>query len=175
VDNSPEWKSLMDGVGEAANIPDSVFWTDGAVDMLMVPYYASMKGHWAPWYLMVLLGKWAGGIAAEIIDAVELLLLADVTKLLLHRLNQTPGGEHPLREALSRALLGHLGEGAADGAALTVTQGSTVYAIVHLPRSEYVDRPLTDPVEGFRLEHRTWLLSTSGDYPLVSPPNPLLP
>jgi hypothetical protein len=129
----------------AANDPDSVFWTDGAVDMLMLPYYASVKGHWAPWYLILLLGKWAGVIPLDLLEALELL------KQLL---------DHP--ERLLRQFV--------DADAGT----SSVYAIVHLPRSEYVDEGT--PLDAFLLENRTVFLSTQAPpQPMVAPGQRFLP
>jgi hypothetical protein len=59
-----EWKEMPFPLtaigGSPANDPDSAFWTDGAVEMLMLPYYASVEGGGAPWYLMALWGSGPG-------------------------------------------------------------------------------------------------------------------
>lgn len=40
--------------------PDSLFWTDAAVEKLLMPYYASVKGRYAPWFVTLLMGTWDG-------------------------------------------------------------------------------------------------------------------
>ncbi|HEU0012816.1 MAG TPA: hypothetical protein VFQ45_03995 [Longimicrobium sp.] len=136
------WRKQEVSTPGAENVPDAVFWTDGAVEMLMVPYYASVAGQGAPAYLTVLLGKWAGSIQPDVVDPLKLRTLT--------------------LEALVLLL-----EGAE-------TEDSTVYAIIHLPRSEYVDEPIdatgaigAGPRDAFWLENRTWLMTLHGPHPLV--------
>jgi len=45
-------------------VPDSIFWSDGAVEKLVLPYYASVKGRDAPFFACLLMGKWDGLIGA---------------------------------------------------------------------------------------------------------------
>jgi len=101
--------------------PDSIFWTDGSVERLILPYYASVKGRSAPLFTAILMGKWDNSI--------------DVDR---------PGLECAV-EAVRRSL---------PGAAAEEDDGySPVYAVTHLPRSEYVSDG------GPALENRTALLT----------------
>jgi hypothetical protein len=142
------------------NVPDAVFWTDAAVEMLMVPYYASVEGHAAPWYLMALLGKWAGLIPTGLVDAVELAaqLIGDLATLL----TETP--LQILESAVERV----------DGQDPVGLVASDVYAIIHLPRSEWVDEE-NPSLETILLENRTFFRTTHGDYPLVAKGRRLVP
>lgn len=109
--------------------PDSVFWTDGAVEKLLLPYYASVKGRHAPEFITLLMGKWDGSIhpahpAATLAELIPAALLAD---------DDSP---------------------------------PEVYAITHLPRSEYIDGYTGggaanggEVAHSPALEHRTALLT----------------
>jgi hypothetical protein len=147
TDNDP-----LTGPSDAPeNVPDAVFWTDAAVELLMVPYYASVEGHFAPWYLMTLLGKWAGLIPTDVLDAVEIAaqLAEDGARLLLE-------GPVGMVKTVERWLDGNPPEALVD---------SRVYAIIHLPRSEWVDE--RTGLESILLENRTYFLTPGRAYPLV--------
>jgi hypothetical protein len=142
--------------GSPANDPDSAFWTDGAVEMLMLPYYASVKGYGAPWYLMTLLGKWAGTIPAAIVDVPELL------PYVLGALERGLGTPAEMVRGYQDGMEG-------EPEPLT----SSVFGLVHLPRSEYMDEGV--PLESIALETRTWCLTPDRHHPLVSPRGRLVP
>lgn len=144
------------GSGDAAKAPDSVFWSDGSVDMLLLPYYGSVQGKGSPWYLMVLLWKWAGIIPVDVTDAVELLELI---------------GEQVQREI-----------GVLRGGEPQPEPDSTVFAIIHLPNSDWVDEqadvadPILRPPPPIWLENRTAFLTEDGRlHPLVSTGRRLVP
>jgi hypothetical protein len=141
-------KKLSGIGGRAANVADSVFWTDGSIETLLVPYYASVEGGGAPWYLILILGKWSGMIPTGIVDAV--LLLAQIL------------------EAFGRVLLGDSAD-ATTSATATGPVTSDVFGLIHLPDSEWVDQTAPFVQSSIFLENRTWLLTTEGDHPLVSP------
>lgn len=132
-------KRLVNGTKDSADVPDSMFWTDQAVEDLVLPYYASVKGRHAPFYITMLMGKWNGLIPAASSDSQY----AAAT----------------LREMVA-------------GAEVV----STVFAVTHMPRSEYVtDATIGNGEEApksARLEHRTRLLSRDsghfGDDPLFA-------
>lgn len=137
------------GSGDPTNVPDSVFWSDGAVDMLMVPYYASVQGKGSPWYLMVLLWKWAGIIPVDVTDAVELLELI---------------GAEVQREI-----------GALQTGVPLPERDTRVFAIIHLPNSDWVDEqvdvasPILRPPPPIWLENRTAFVTEDGRvHPLVA-------
>ena len=119
--------------GDPATSPDCMFWSDGALEKLMLPYYASVKGGSAPYYIEVLMGRWDGVIP--------------------------PGDPEPDVGASMRARLSGLFGAAAAGtsAAPDDDHESSVYTVTHLPRSEYAATP---PPEG--LESRTVLLVEEG-------------
>jgi hypothetical protein len=54
---------------DPTKVPDSIFWSDGAVEKLVLPYYASVKGRDAPFFTCVLMGKWDGLIGAGCCDS----------------------------------------------------------------------------------------------------------
>lgn len=149
--------------------PDSVFWSDGSVEMLLLPYYASVKGHHSPWFLIALLGKWAGVIPTSVVDALVLLL--QVVKA-AERLVGSPAGARGVGAVVDRlpSDAGGVEDEVEDGGLVE----SDVFSIIPLPRSEYVDAgaPL---LEAINVESRTWLLTLDGAHPLVSPKAPLLP
>jgi len=149
--------------GDPTTWPDSVFWTDGAVDMLLVPYYASVQAGGAPWYLLVLLGKWAGWIPCDCTDAAEL------RKHVSGGAERTPRRRHERGPAPGHAAGRLEGETAGDAG----PTDSEVFAIVHLPRSEYVDDGTG--AEPFFLENRTMLHTPGGAFPLVAPGDRLVP
>jgi hypothetical protein len=105
--------------------PDSIFWTDGSVERLLLPYYASVKGRSAPLFTAILMGKWDNSIDVD-----------------------CPGLECAV-EAVRQSLPG-AGRAADD-------DYSPVYAVTHLPRSEYVSDG------GPALENRTALLTFDGE------------
>ncbi len=113
------------------NAPDSMFWSDGAVEKLMIPYYASVKGSTSPFFEGLLMAQWDGLLP--------------------------PGQSQP--DAVWTAIQGRL-EGILDAYAPdrvlepnTGERTSTVYTVTHLPRSEYATTEGTDSTEG--LETRT--------------------
>lgn len=110
--------------GDPAQEPDSLFWSDGAVEKLMVPYYGSVKGLAAPIFTTVLIGRWNGLLPGDPVIA--------------------PCG-------VLEAIRGFVGtaadpdDGPTDAAA---TDDDTPYAVTHLPRSEYIpDSPATSALE----------------------------
>ncbi len=123
-----------------ASRPDSVFWSDGSVEMLMAPYYTSVEGKGSPWYLMALLWKWAGIIDPDVTDALP--LLADI-------------GQRVQQEIV-----------ALETDQPLPPRDTRVFAIIHLPNSDWVD---AGDGFTFWLEHRTVLLTADGNrHPLVS-------
>jgi len=116
-----------------AAVPDSMFWTDGAVEKLLLPYYASVKGRDGSFFNHVLMGKWDGLIPPDCTDPASSLT------------------------ALKRYF-----PGAAAATAGDDLPTSSVYAITHLPRSEYVSDGLEEGLSP-ALEHRTRLLTLDGD------------
>jgi hypothetical protein len=164
VEGMTGWQPLEDLGSGKPNIADSVFWSDGSVEMLLSPYYASLKGTWSPWFLILLLWSWSGAINPAIVDA------ADLLAQLLEASGRVFG-------AFARpAAAGGEGGGSSGawGGTEALGEEQIAYAIVHLPRSEYVDQ-LGNPVEGILVENRTWLLTRQGRYPLVSPTGSRIP
>jgi hypothetical protein len=124
--------------GDPTNVPDSLFWSDGAVEKLLVPYYGSVKGLGAPLVTTVLLGRWNGLIRRG-----------------------SPLGACAVLEILQNFL-----DAPADGSdTAQATEGDPVddnpFAVTHLPRSEYIpnnaDEPPTQALEG-----RTQFLTLGG-------------
>lgn len=157
---------VLAGIGgdQAPNLPDSAFWTDGAVEKLVLPYYASVEGRGAPWYLMLILGKWSGIIPTSLLDAV--LLLAQIVEALGKVLLENPAG-----------IVGRIAErleGETETTAATGPVTSDAYALVHLPNSEWVDQQELF-IQPLFLENRTWFLTSDGDHPLVAPGRRLVP
>lgn len=105
--------------------PDSVFWTDGSVEKLVLPYYASVKGREAPFYTCLLMGKWDG-----VIDAAS---------------NDPQCAVDALQQLIPGSAAGR--EGTSD-----------VFAVTHLPRSEYVSE-MAATRSSPALERRTRLLA----------------
>jgi hypothetical protein len=120
--------------GEHA-VPDAMFWTDGAVEKLLLPYYASVKGRTTPYFTALLMGKWDGSIHPDCKPGE-----IDVVRPPEQLLPDTPGR-------------------AADD------DGSTVYAITHLPRSEYVSDGSPASPASPALENRTRLLTVVAEGP----------
>jgi hypothetical protein len=126
---------------DVTRAPDSIFWTDGAVEKLMLPYYASVKGRASPVINLVLMGKWDGRIPPMSND-----LEAAVSAL-------------PSYFPLAAGPAANMVAAADDDP----TSTSTVYAITHLPRSEYVMDPgVTGGSGSPALEHRTGVLTFDG-------------
>lgn len=124
--------------GDPTMVPDSIFWSDGAVEKLMVPYYGSVKGLSAPFFTTMLLGKWCGLVRRD-----SPLGPCAVLEIIRNFLDATP----------------------ADGAVTATTEDEPTdenpYAVTHLPRSEYiptVDEPPTQALEG-----RTHFLTIGGE------------
>lgn len=132
-----EHEKMLLGAGELGAdpvlVPDSLFWGDGAVEKLLLPYYASVKGLAAPLFNTLLVGKWNGIIR----------------------------GEKTTVEALCRvvaALYGFLG--APEPRVADDPVDENPYAITHLPRSEYIPEPGPGNTP---LEARTRFLRLHGD------------
>lgn len=104
----------LDESGHAV-MPDSVFWSDGAVEKLLVPYYASVKGLAAPLFTALLLGKWNGLVRGE--PPLETLF----------------GALAKLQDFLGAPAASLFPDGA-------LTEDDP-YAVTHLPRSEYIPEP----------------------------------
>ncbi|HEU0298757.1 MAG TPA: hypothetical protein VFR37_04865 [Longimicrobium sp.] len=115
TDGSPIVQTLIPGQDETATefVPDSLFWTDGAVETLLVPYYASVKGGDAWLFEGFLMGKWDGLIKPPSSNSME-----DLKSAITQRLDR----------------FGH-----AAGRDAEDPSPSPVYATMHLPRSEYAD------------------------------------
>lgn len=94
---------------DPTTVPDSIFWSDGAVEKLVLPYYASVKGRDAPFFACLLMGKWDGLIGAGCCDT-ECALTA-----LRGLLPRQPGEARPAGDPIAAP-----------------------FAVTHLPRSEYV-------------------------------------
>jgi hypothetical protein len=167
---APIPKPLTEIGGNPANVADSAFWTDAAVELLMLPYYASVEGAAAPWYLALLLGTWSGAIAPGIEDAA----------VLLSRAVEGLGRVLPAKpaNALDRAVERLAAEAEEAVAVVEATETgpfeSEVFALVHLPNSEWVDQQAAG-VPTIFLEHRTGVLTTRGDFPLTPPGARLFP
>lgn len=117
LDGSTSECDVVPRGSDPAVVPDSMFWSDGAVEKLLLPYYASVKGGTAWFFLAWLMGKWDGSIPHDANDP-EL-----VVQFARHRLGMDEVEDVP-----------------------------TVYAVTHLPRSEYED-------SSSALEGRTVLLA----------------
>lgn len=132
VDDPPAFEPVTAELihGGSDRNPDCVFWSDGAVERFLLPYYASVKGTTAWSFSAVLMGKWDGFIP--------------------------PAENHPdeIAERLRRPFLRHL-RPEADAAE---PMESTVFAMTHLPRSEYE--------ESSALESRTVLLAREDGQPV---------
>jgi len=127
---------LVSTPDDPTTVPDAMFWTDGAVEKLLLPYYASVKGKGAPFFITILMGKWdnANGISPECTDP----------------------------ECAVTALRHYFPRTAPD--VVDEEPVSPVYAITHLPRSEYVSdgSMIAQPVSHAALEKRTMLLTFDG-------------
>lgn len=112
TDGSPLEHTVVPGKGDLPTefVPDSLFWTDGAVETLLLPYYASVKGVDAWFFEASLMGKWNGLIVPPSSTCTE-----DVRSAMLHRFDY------------------------ATGRVVEDPAPSTVYATMHLPRSDYAD------------------------------------
>lgn len=134
---TPETLTLLPGGSQIPAPPDAIFWKGGALEKLMLPYYASVMGRQAPFFLGLLLAQWEGHM--------------DVL---------------PLSEHDDRALALEGLDAIADG---TGPADTDVFAVIHLPLSEYVPEGLENPgepgdrVRGQRLRDRTRLLRHDSD------------
>jgi hypothetical protein len=124
--------------GDPTRVPDSIFWSDGAVEKLLVPYYGSVKGLSAPFFTTLLLGRWNG--------------------LIRHG---SPLGPCAVLEILQNFLYPPAGAPAAAQLTDDEPLDDNPVAVTHLPRSEYipnnVDEPPTQALEG-----RTHFLTLNG-------------
>jgi len=120
---------------DSMQVPDAMFWTDGAVEKLLLPYYASVKGRRSPFFIATLMEKWDGWLCA------------------------TETGPERVAAALEHYFPATAADGVDEDPPI-----SDVYAITHLPRSEYVsDAGMADPPRfTHALEHRTALLTFQG-------------
>ncbi len=133
-DGAEQARPLTMGGSDDACVPDSIFWSDGAVEKLLVPYYASLKGLAAPLFTTLLLGKWSGivkgeppaGALFEVLVKLQEFLAAPVDALFADGLE---GDDNP-------------------------------YAVTHLPRSEYIPEA---GVGGSAVEARTHFLRLGRD------------
>jgi hypothetical protein len=114
--------------------PDSVFWTDGSVEKLLLPYYASVKGGASWFFQFCLMAKWDG-----LMDPCSF-QPQDVGTALAARVDHIT---HPA------------------GRTDAEPPPSTVYATIHLPRSEYADDAaatvLLSVRDGDPAAHAVWL------------------
>jgi hypothetical protein len=131
-------KAIVSPGDDPTRVPDAMFWTDGALEKLLLPYYASVKGRYGPLFNVVLMGQWDGVIPPGIGD---LEVAVDALR-----------GYTPSR-AVSET---------ADAADDDPTAPSTVYAIAHLPRSEYVNNVYAGDGLSPAMEHRTAVLTFDG-------------
>jgi hypothetical protein len=114
--------------------PDAMFWTDGSVEKLLLPYYASVKGNAAPFFTLWLMTTWDGHIPAG--DYEEKKAAHALRKYFPSRATQDVSDDPPPSE---------------------------VYAITHLPRSEYVsDTGAAVANLSPALEHRTAVMTFDG-------------
>lgn len=166
----------LTAIGESpTNMPDSAFWTDGAVEMLMLPYYASVQGQNAPWYTALLLGTWSGAIPPGIENLAEILtwILEAITRRLPDPDQAVVGSAVAgLAAAVETEVAVEEAAAEAEGSELL---SSDVISLVHLPNSEWVDQPSVALRTSIHLEHRTAVLTHGGDFPLVPPRGRLLP
>jgi hypothetical protein len=113
--------------------PDSVFWTDGSVEKLLLPYYASVKGGASWFFEFCLMAKWDG--------------------LMDPRSFQT----QDLHTAFT-ARVGRFGHPA--GRTDEEPAPSTVFATMHMPRSEYAEEASATMVlsarDGRHASHAVW-------------------
>jgi hypothetical protein len=125
-------KVLIPGDGDPAAefLPDALFWSDGSVEKLLLPYYASVKGGGSWFFELCLMAKWDGLIDPSSCET------ADLKEIVAGQLDRFA---HAASHAAGRT------DVAADP--------STVYATMHLPRSEYADE----------VEARTVVLSLKGE------------
>lgn len=186
TEDQPVTTPLLQIGGGAANVPDSAFWTDGAVEMLLVPYYASVEGNAAPWYLMLILGTWSGAIPPYIEDAAA--LLSQVVQLFSRVLQEeeedatSPAARRVAEEAqavtegmtsaATETVAGVAGV-AAVADAVSGPFDSQVITLIHLPNSEWVDQ--TAAPSSIRAEHRLAALTPEGAFPLVPAHRRLVP
>lgn len=111
--------ALMD---PASTAPDSVFFSDGSVEKLVLPYYSSVNGWPAPLLNAVLLAEWAG---FDLTYGDPALLLAELGAL-------TMSFGLPVME-----LEGYLRGVGETPSPVPKSPPSDVFAITHLPQSEY--------------------------------------
>jgi hypothetical protein len=114
--------------------PDSMVWGDGALEELMLPYYASVMGRQAPFFNALLVGQWDGHM--NVVPRRD----DDAGPLAIQALQNIVAGVGPA--------------------------SSSVFAVVHLPRSEYVPASPVDvggsSLADQTLASRTVLLSYDG-------------
>ncbi|HEU4886132.1 MAG TPA: hypothetical protein VFT45_28090, partial [Longimicrobium sp.] len=130
--------------------PDSVFWTDGSVETLLLPYYAGVEGGAAPWQLTVMLDKWSGSIPPQRTTVEQ--LWGDILVSAAREMSAAAGGP-----------------------AVRATEESTVFAIIHLPNSDWIDwQEGTAITQNITLSNRLACVSAAGVHPLVDPRRPLV-
>lgn len=101
--------------GADGSSPDSVFWSDGAVERFLLPYYASVKGAESWFFNAWMMGKWNGVIPPDEADPAQ--GYAAVVNRFLPRFLRSAGAAPERLE-------------------------SAVFAMTHLPRSEYESEAL---------------------------------
>jgi hypothetical protein len=144
--------------------PDAAFWSDGAVEKLLLPYYASVDGWLAPALTGLTMAKWAGRVQVDVEDAGKITgrLNEPVEEILRfleidwekRRMPDAEQEQEQERKQKQNQVL-----------------ESNVYAITHLPQSEYIYEDGTQATTG--VEHRIMLHTRSVDgcrrVPLVRP------
>ncbi|HYW10083.1 MAG TPA: hypothetical protein VE913_24160 [Longimicrobium sp.] len=118
--------------GDPAMEPDSFFWSDGAVEKLLAPYYGSVKGLAAPAFTALLIGAWNGLLARY--PGLGPSGVVEVLSAFLQ--DPDPAG--------GAAFDGSTDDGSTDDG--STDDGSTddvPYGVTHLPRSEYIPDALT--------------------------------
>jgi len=112
AEGSPFDHTVVPAQGDPATEfePDSLFWTDGAVETLLLPYYASVKGSASWFFEACLMGKWDGLIVPPSSTSTN-----DVRSAMLQRFDHATGRD------------------------VEEPDPSTAYATMHMPRSEYAD------------------------------------
>lgn len=114
LDGKTHDHEVVPATGDPAQIPDSLFWSDGGVEKFMLPYYGSVKGWTAPIYTALMMAKWEGLVPP---DETDLAAGLDAMKRMIPEIQS-----------------GHVRTQDEEPV-------SPLYGLVHLPRSEYTSSP----------------------------------